>query len=146
MQPAEHRLGDDLRGGRSGGNGHSGRAGRLMIQASMRPVCVVVLNELINRLLQMPRVEDKHMIQTLVGRKNSIRDRDDQKQASITKRPAFTRRRTVTGNGLERVKQDAKLSHTQKDTTGLAPRQGTQPRNPATPRNVSTCFGQLVKR
>src|SRR3990172_8895472 len=64
MQPAEHRLGDHSAPRRSGGKGGNG-TGRSLTKASMRPLAVVVANELIHDSLQMPFVEDKHVIQAL---------------------------------------------------------------------------------
>src|SRR3990172_13017877 len=64
MQPAEHRLGDYSAPRRAGGNRGNG-AGRPLTKASMRPLAVVVANELIHDSLQMPFVEDKHVIQAL---------------------------------------------------------------------------------
>ncbi len=53
MQSAEHRLGDDpsWRVSRNGERGRRIRAGRLLIQASMRPSAIVIINELIHDLL-----------------------------------------------------------------------------------------------
>lgn len=62
MQPAEHRFGDD-HARRPGSHGNGAR--RSVIEASVRAVLVVIPDEFIHDLLQMPLVEDKYMIQAL---------------------------------------------------------------------------------
>ena len=53
MQATENRLGDDLarRAGCGSGVGQRSRAGRLLIETTMRPVMVVIDHERVENLL-----------------------------------------------------------------------------------------------
>ena len=64
MQATEDRLGDDLArwSGCENGVGQRSRAGWLLMETAMRTMIIVVSHELIEDTLQMPFVEDEHMI------------------------------------------------------------------------------------
>jgi hypothetical protein len=66
-----------------------------MIEASMRPMAIVVISELRYHLLQMPLVEDEHMIQAFSSQRayeplgNGIRLRCSDRRANLADAEAF---------------------------------------------------------